>query len=472
MDIDDEPGTPPPGIAPRPWSMHAAMTSEPTGSWGNTTSEGTGESTNKKKKTDKHIVTEPTLDLEAYIGNYTGHTKIDRLWFIADRCPPLAVDALKMALEALKTTSNTLKYHQVHQKLTDILAYHHQPLPSFDTRWYEETTSASNAKRNRLEQELKTYKNNLIKESIRMGHNDLGDYYYDIGDLNSALKSYSRTRDYCTTSKHIIDMCLNVIKVSIELSNMAQVQTHFLKAEQTPEIPDRNIVMGKLNCAMALAQLDVGKYKQAARRFLEVSFEMANHYNDVISPNDIAYYGALCALASFDRSELKKHVFENSEFKLYLELEPQVRELLHSFYNSKYHRCLNLMQTMKNDLLLDMHLHSHVEALFQSIRKRALVQYFSPFLSVDINKMAAAFNTSVAHLEAELASLIRENEIQGRIDSHNKILKVKSADQRSQIFEKSLKMGTDYKKQAHFALLRMKLMQNNLIVRAPDERER
>ena len=53
---------------------------------------------------------------------------------------------------------------------------------------------------------------NLIKESIRMGHTFLGEFFYEKGDLNAALKCYIRTRDYCTTSKHIITMCLNVIK--------------------------------------------------------------------------------------------------------------------------------------------------------------------------------------------------------------------------------------------------------------------
>ena len=46
-----------------------------------------------------------------------------------------------------------------------------------------------------------------------MGHNDLGDHHYRCGNLKNALKSYSRTRDYCITAKHVIDMCLNVIKV-------------------------------------------------------------------------------------------------------------------------------------------------------------------------------------------------------------------------------------------------------------------
>ena len=54
---------------------------------------------------------------------------------------------------------------------------------------------------------------NSIKESIRRGHDDLGDHYLDCGDLSNALKCYSRARDYCTSFKQIVNMCLNVIKV-------------------------------------------------------------------------------------------------------------------------------------------------------------------------------------------------------------------------------------------------------------------
>lgn len=50
-------------------------------------------------------------------------------------------------------------------------------------------------------------------QTYRRGHDDLGDHYLDCGDLSNALKCYSRARDYCTSAKHVINMCLNVIKV-------------------------------------------------------------------------------------------------------------------------------------------------------------------------------------------------------------------------------------------------------------------
>lgn len=41
----------------------------------------------------------------------------------------------------------------------------------------------SSSKYERLESELQGYKTNLIKESIRLGYNDLGDFHYEKGDL-------------------------------------------------------------------------------------------------------------------------------------------------------------------------------------------------------------------------------------------------------------------------------------------------
>lgn len=54
--------------------------------------------------------------------------------------------------------------------------------------------------------------------------------------LQNAFKCYVRTRDYCTTSKHILSMCLNVIRVSIEMNNFVHASNYVSKAEQTPDL--------------------------------------------------------------------------------------------------------------------------------------------------------------------------------------------------------------------------------------------
>ena len=40
-------------------------------------------------------------------------------------------------------------------------------------------------------------------------------------------------------------------------------------------------------------------------QFVDTSFDLGVTYTEVIAPQDVATYGGLCALASFDRAELK-----------------------------------------------------------------------------------------------------------------------------------------------------------------------
>lgn len=58
---------------------------------------------------------------------------------------------------------------------------------------------------------------------------------------------------------------------------------------------------------------------------MQVPSEMATQYQDVLSAQDIAVYGGLCALASFDRSELRSHVINNVTFRDYMEVNPEVK---------------------------------------------------------------------------------------------------------------------------------------------------
>ena len=56
----------------------------------------------------------------------------------------------------------------------------------------EARTKQAAVKLEKLDTDLKNYRSNGIKESIRRGHDDLGDHFLDCGDLTNALKCYSR----------------------------------------------------------------------------------------------------------------------------------------------------------------------------------------------------------------------------------------------------------------------------------------
>jgi COP9 signalosome complex subunit 1 len=137
-------------------------------------------------------------DLETYASSYRGLAKLLRLVFVAEHCPPLRVEALRMALAHVMTTYNTSSYQEIHKSLQeaitrlvyslsnmlvdsvflpvcrqsilpDTLAGIVHNAPSLDTQWVESSSKKAALKLEKLDTDLKNYKSNSIKESIRYG---------------------------------------------------------------------------------------------------------------------------------------------------------------------------------------------------------------------------------------------------------------------------------------------------------------
>jgi len=433
----------------------------------------------ERKAPDDKAITEvtpsPNFELESYISNYSGRTKALRLKFIAERCPTLQLDAFRMLLQEVKSGQNTILYREVQELIGDKLGN------VFDPQWVESTQAQNDKQVDKLEVDLCQHKLNSIKEKVRMGHNDLGNHFYAVGNLNEALKSFMRTRDYGTTTKHTLDMCLSIIRVAIEMGNFSHVTNNVAKAETQPDLSTDISVVAKLRAAAGLAHLDGGKYKQAAQKFTQMKIEVGKEnnqpviknihpdelcYSEVIAPQDVAVYGGLCALATFERPELASKVMEDSAMKQFLELVPDVREIISDFYHSRYSSCLALMEKIRGDLMLDMYMNAHVDKLYNMIRSKALIQYFTPFASVQMEMMAQAFSTTVPELQKELTELIMKKDIKARIDSHNKIIYARQADQEVSTFHKALQTGLEYERQTKALLLRLDLIRNDMSIKA------
>ena len=109
------------------------------------------------------------------------------------------------------------------------------PTLPFDNIWVDTTNKKAALKLEKLDSDLKSSKSLSIKDCIRRGQEDLADHFLDMGDLSNALKCYSRSRDYCSSSKNTVNMCFNVIKVSVFLKNWSYVLSYVNKAESALE---------------------------------------------------------------------------------------------------------------------------------------------------------------------------------------------------------------------------------------------
>ncbi|KAI1384696.1 26S proteasome subunit RPN7-domain-containing protein [Hypoxylon trugodes] len=407
----------------------------------------------------------PKLDLDLYISNYKGRTRFERLLLIGQCSVPLCVDALKAAVAEAKSGKDIQRYKDAFECIR--LAAPHEPEARWDEAWVAATDKSNKTETQRLETELKGYKNNLVKESIRIGHRDLGEHLEAVGDLNAASETYIKMRPDASTQSHIQDVGKHVVSIMLQKRDWTGVLANVNKVlvvnigneEQSSEQPYQRMVAG-------LAYLGNGKYHEAARNFLEVGDPIVcQKYNDVASPNDVATYGGLLALASMDRLELQSRVLDNSNFRNYLELEPHIRKAVSMFVNGRYSACLEILESYRNDYLLDLYLQKHVSVLFSKIRNKCIVQYFLPFSCVTLDTMNAVFSKPGESIEPELVNMIKSGALNARINTIDRLLVAVSTNSRAAMQKKALDAANNYEKEILERIRRMNIAAADLEVK-------
>ncbi|PHH61126.1 hypothetical protein CDD81_743 [Ophiocordyceps australis] len=387
---------------------------------------------------------QPKFDLDLYLQNYCGRSRFDRLILIGTSCVPLCVDALQAAVSEAMTGRDVERYIKACQYLRS--AAPGDVEGEVDEEWIQSMEIDNKLETQRLEDELKGYKNNLIKETIRMGHEDLGKHYQSIGDLYNAMEAFTRMHKDVSTTKHIADCCLHISRVALQQRDWQIVLNHANRmAGQGSSEESATQAKSNILCGVALMCL-------------------GNEYSDLISPSDIAIYGGLTALATMDRRELQQRVLENVSFRSFLEHEVHIRKAINFFINGRYPSCLSTLESVRSDLLLDIYLQEHVQHLFPKIRSKCIEQYFIPYSNVTIQSLEAAFGRPDHDIESELATMIGQKSLKARIDTKQRLLFAESKDVRGQMQAEALETAQQYEKEAKERLRRLNLIAAGLEV--------
>ncbi|KAM0754690.1 PCI-domain-containing protein [Meredithblackwellia eburnea MCA 4105] len=479
-------------------------------------------STSKSPSNSSLVVPENTpFDLEQVANQYSPRSRIIRLNNIANKSPTsLAGPALTILLHSIH--DNTLDVHSYEQAFNNYrqvvnaiqngdnkdpyaVSWYNSVKTSagdvpLDRTWIEQSRREAQSGIDKLEVELKGYTTNLIKESIRMGHRDLGRFLYRTGDLQGAIRSYTKSREFCTTSQHVLEMCLSVIEVALELSNYSVVRNYVVKAETALEaihsaqggkakpiatnLPgmvapvadpaevakekEKVATQERLTIANAVAFLGGGTYERAGRLFANVGKEaLATSAGHFIPAADIALYAVMTGLATFTREELRRRLLENADLRPLFDLEPYLRDVIHAFYNNKFKEGFEILEHNSARQLLDLHLAPHYYPLMHLIRSRALLVYFRPYSTVSIARMSAAFGYPEQDLRAFVTHLISSGELKARIDNQAGVLVARKTDVRAEAFKKALSDGDRIQKRTIAADLRMKLIKADIVVKGP-----
>ena len=400
-----------------------------------------------------------TISVNSYASRYEGEARHARLHFIAMRSSNLQEDALKALLRSLKKSGNTHMYEEVSRKVGAALG----PDWEFDKSWYDSTQAAMQLRLEKAESDIAVAKSRNVKESMRMGFMEVGRIHTERGNLQAALKAYFASREHHTNAQHNTDMCLQVAIASIALGQYRQAATYVSKIENLEDCTLRS----KVRAIAGLNALQEGQYKTAARSFLDVEAAAAGSGNfpgGILSTEDVAIYGSMCALATFTRPDLRRLVLECKTFKPMLDLVPDFKDLVTAFVQSSYGACLQHLEMLKPQLLLDLHLHKFADELCTLISDRVLIQYFTPYQSVSLNIMAEAFGKDVPSLEIALAQLISKGHLPARIDSQAKTMHRRGIDERHETVNKVKHLAKMHTSEIRRGILRLSLLQNGFVV--------
>uniref|UniRef100_A0AAR5PZD1 PCI domain-containing protein n=1 Tax=Dendroctonus ponderosae TaxID=77166 RepID=A0AAR5PZD1_DENPD len=420
-----------------------------------------------------YVVENPSTILDDYVYNYLNTALYQRLAYIADCCPPLRLEILEHAVFVTSRAPFVYQFfhHRLAVEITNAKRLQYE-LPPLDTKRIKEQQEKSASTIARMENSLRFYEKTGVKACIYRIHNELAEHYMQIGNICNALKWFLKAQDYCVNAKQVISTNQNLINIAVFQQDWSRVLSYVTKTEQTPgfreELMKDEKIFTLLKCAAGVAQLSTKNFKAAAHSFLQTCWDCCE-FSDIVSPGDVAIYGGLCALATFNRSELHYFVIINTNFREILEDEPPIREAILNFYQSRFPACKQLLDRMRGRLLLDIYLAPHVSTLYAKIRSRGLVQYCIPYVSVDIRRMAQTFDRTVPAIEEELVRLILDGQIEALIDSVNKVLYAKKKDPKKTALAKGLAVGKEHLRSAQMLVLRVAMLKSGIEVQSPVE---
>lgn len=105
---------------------------------------------------------------QSHLTLFLGRTRFARLYLIGTTSKLLSIDVLKSAVAEAKSGKDVSRYEKAVRALAEVAPSESEA--SLDSAWVQEVQRSVRAQTDRLEHELRGYKNNLIKESIRVSN--------------------------------------------------------------------------------------------------------------------------------------------------------------------------------------------------------------------------------------------------------------------------------------------------------------
>ncbi|TKR60381.1 hypothetical protein L596_027636 [Steinernema carpocapsae] len=451
--------------------------------------------------------------------NYQGYALLRRFEHIAKVCPQLRAEAYIALINYItQNTTDITMYNAVYTELAKLrggnvdlinkpepFTLDDQTIPAYNTHWAANVNANGGNKVDNCQSEFKRQKDEGVKESTRRAMSELIKTYTELGRLPEALQLFARgMREYCTSFKHVVEMLVEWMTWSLHAGPtyyyriehlLNQAERSISEARESADAkaktgsgptpaasgtgaPAVNVkqLIETSHCKITLMSglhnlITPMKYKEAAEKFINVTFDVFGD-DEVISANDVAIYGTICALATFERVELKERILNNMEFRKFMECDTRLVDLVKKFHQSEFRQVLDLLNEMKNELLMNIYIAPHVEKLYNLIRKKAIVLYMKPFTRACIKSMASEFQVDTTTMIDNLAELIHMKSLDARINCKEMVITLNRHNKRAKTHTTTKEACEFVEVMSNAILLRCWMQREGLILGDGPERRR
>ncbi|KAJ1452361.1 26S proteasome subunit RPN7-domain-containing protein [Pelagophyceae sp. CCMP2097] len=401
---------------------------------------------------------------------------VRRLLFVAKNSeePQQKQEAAAMAVEHARRGSDSALYLEACAACADAGDARGGAV---DGSWVEAADSAWQLERDRLEAALHAARSGSGKDVLQRAHKLLGEAAYARGEGQLALKSFVRMRDYSTTPRQTLDMCVRVCVVAADVGSWSHVTSYAAKADHALESTHDVVTGMRLRCAVALALLNERDYAAAAPKLVDVVLAAAapvpegaprprDEGWDVCAAGDAAGLAALAALATFDRKRLASDCVNSVTFRNAVAVAaPKALELVQAFFAGRYANALHLLAAVGAELRLDPNAAPHVDALTKLVQDRMVAQYCAPYQTLCLLRLAATFELPLVEAEANVARLVDAGLIVAKIDSKANALRRVDGDHRRADFAKLVDQGDAYVREMRALAMRISCLEHDVVVR-------
>jgi COP9 signalosome complex subunit 1 len=293
-----------------------------------------------------------------------------------------------------------------------------------------------------------------------MGHEDLGLFHEKTGDLDKANECFMAMRQDVGTTEQLVNVAKHMVRVALLHRDWNSVsgQVGKLHGITLGDKSEDEALARYVRITRGIVALALGNFEDTARYFLHLEGEPSECESEMVTRSDIAVYGGLCALATFERSALQSKVLDNQNFRSSLEREPYLRKAISFYVSGRFTAALEILESYRTDFMMDMYLQRWVGTLLENIRSKCIVQFVYPYSCVTIDTLRQAFPSRGRDIQEELRDLIRAGTLKARINTIEGLLTAVTPDPRAELQKSALVMAKNYEKQALERIRRMSII--------------